>query len=105
MRLTEVLGGIYVMITEEENDLVVKYFSENEYVNETTNKYWSLFDDKISQYNYVFSIFPRLKFKRLNYLKKIKKEKKTKEDKLFIPEFFSEREYKQLVELDKLVSK
>ena len=28
MRLTEVLGGIYVMITEEENDLVVKYFSE-----------------------------------------------------------------------------
>ena len=77
----------------------------NEYVNETTNKYWSLFDDKISQYNYVFSIFPRLKFKRLNYLKKIKKEKKTKEDKLFIPEFFSEREYKQLVELDKFISK
>tara|TARA_Y100001937_G_C6959584_1_gene258265 strand:- start:305 stop:499 length:195 start_codon:yes stop_codon:yes gene_type:complete len=35
MRLTEVLGGIYVMITEEENDLVVKYFSENQYVNET----------------------------------------------------------------------
>ena len=35
MKLTEVLGGLYVMITEEENDLVVKYFSENEYVNET----------------------------------------------------------------------
>tara|TARA_B100000212_G_C27203026_1_gene459607 strand:- start:393 stop:587 length:195 start_codon:yes stop_codon:yes gene_type:complete len=35
MRLTEVLGGIYVMITEEENDLVIKYFSENQYVNET----------------------------------------------------------------------
>jgi hypothetical protein len=35
MRLTEVLGGLYVMITEEENDLVVKYFSENEYANET----------------------------------------------------------------------
>ena len=35
MRLTEVLGGLYVMITEEENDLVVKYFSENDYVNET----------------------------------------------------------------------
>lgn len=34
MKLTEVLGGLYVMITEEENDLVVKYFSENEYVNE-----------------------------------------------------------------------
>lgn len=35
MKLTEVLGGLYVMITEEENDLVVKYFSENEYANET----------------------------------------------------------------------
>lgn len=35
MRLTEVLGGLYVMITEEENDLIVKFFSENEYVNET----------------------------------------------------------------------
>ena len=35
MKLTEVLGGLYVMITEEENDLVVKYFSENDYVNET----------------------------------------------------------------------
>ena len=35
MRLTEVLGGLYVMITEEENDLVVKFFAENEYVNES----------------------------------------------------------------------
>ena len=35
MRLKEVLGGFYVMVTEEENDLIMKYFSENEYVNET----------------------------------------------------------------------
>lgn len=35
MKLTEVLGGLYVMITEEENDLIMKFFSENEYVNET----------------------------------------------------------------------
>jgi len=35
MRLQEVLGGIYVMITEEESDLVLKYFSENQYVHET----------------------------------------------------------------------
>tara|TARA_A200000159_G_scaffold56140_1_gene51915 strand:+ start:2688 stop:2882 length:195 start_codon:yes stop_codon:yes gene_type:complete len=35
MRLTEVLGGLYVMINEEESDLIAKYFSENEYVNET----------------------------------------------------------------------
>jgi len=35
MRLTEVLGGLYVMVTEEENDLITKFFSENEYVNES----------------------------------------------------------------------
>jgi len=35
MRLQEVLGGIYVMITEEESDLFLKYFSENQYVHET----------------------------------------------------------------------
>lgn len=35
MKLTEVLGGLYVMITEEENDLIVKFFSENDYINET----------------------------------------------------------------------
>jgi hypothetical protein len=73
----------------------------NEYVNETTNKYWNLFDDKLSQYNYVYSVFPRLKFKRLNYLKKIKKDKKVKEEKQIIPEFYSQREYKQLSELEK----
>jgi len=77
----------------------------NEYVNETTNKYWNLFDDKLSQYNYIHSVFPRLKFKRLNYLKKLKKEKKNKEEKQLIPEFYSEREYKHLVELEKFISK
>jgi len=66
----------------------------NEYVNETTNKYWNLFSDKPAQYNYIFSVFPRLKFKRLNYIKKIKTEKKKEEDKVIVPEFYSEREYK-----------
>jgi Zn-dependent M32 family carboxypeptidase len=77
----------------------------NEYVNETTNKYWSLFDDKPSQFNYVYSVFPKLKFKKLNYIKKIKKEKKSKEENKLIPEFYSQREYKQLVELENLISK
>jgi hypothetical protein len=35
MKLQEILGGIYVMVTEEENDLLVEFFSENEYVNES----------------------------------------------------------------------
>jgi hypothetical protein len=71
----------------------------NEYVNETTNKYWSLFDEKLSQYDYIYSLFPRLRFKKLNYLKKTKKEKKSKEEKQIIPEFYSEREYKHSKEM------
>jgi hypothetical protein len=35
MKLQEVLGGIYVMITEEESDLLVEMFTDNEYVNES----------------------------------------------------------------------
>ena len=77
----------------------------NGYINETTNKYWNLFDDKLSQYNYIYSILPRLKFKRLNYIKKIKKEKKTKEEKKLIPEFYSQQEYKNLVEINNSLSK
>mgnify|MGYP003977690877 CR=1 FL=1 len=75
----------------------------NEYVNETTNKYWSLFDDKLSQYDYIYSVLPRLRFKRLNYLKKTKKEKKSKEEKQIIPEFYSEREYKHNREMSDLL--
>ncbi len=35
MRLTEILGGLYVMISEEENDLIMKFFADQDYVNET----------------------------------------------------------------------
>jgi hypothetical protein len=77
----------------------------NNYINETSNKYWNLFEEKDSQYNFLYHLLPKLKFKRINYIKKIKKEKKQKEEKLFIPEFLSEREYKQLVEISEAVSK
>jgi hypothetical protein len=77
----------------------------NDYINETSNKYWNLFDDKISQYKYIYSLIPKLKYKRINYLKKIKKEKKEKKEINIIPEFYSEREYKQLVDLKVHISK
>jgi len=35
MRLKEVLGGIYVMITEEEENLITNHFSDGDYVSET----------------------------------------------------------------------
>jgi cell shape-determining protein MreC len=71
----------------------------NEYINETSNKYWNLFDDKLNQYNYLYRLLPRLKFKKIAYIKKTKKDKEIKEEKQLIPEFFSQREYKQNKEL------
>jgi hypothetical protein len=35
LKLKEILGGLFVMITEEEEDLITRYFSEGDYVNES----------------------------------------------------------------------
>lgn len=35
MKLKEILGGLFVMITEEEEDLLANHFSEGDYVNES----------------------------------------------------------------------
>ena len=77
----------------------------NEYINETSNKFWNIYDDKINQYNYLYNLIPKLKYKRINYIKKTKKEKKDKEEKFYIPEFYSKREYKQLVDMQESINK
>jgi hypothetical protein len=70
------------------------------YVNNTTNYYWSLFDDKRSQYDYCYNVLPKIRFKRMQYIKKNKGEKKVKSDEQpRIPDFTSQREYKNNVEL------
>lgn len=45
------------------------------FVNETLNKYSNLFDDTQQQYRLYYNLIPRLKFKRIKYIKKIKKDK------------------------------
>ena len=75
------------------------------FINETSNKYWSLFTEKVNQYNFIYNILPRLKYKKIQYLKKTKKEKVKKEDEPIIPEFMSEREYKLYVDLGTTVNK
>ena len=35
MKLKDILGGLFVIITEEDEDLLNKYFSEGDYVNES----------------------------------------------------------------------
>ena len=49
-------------------------------VNQTTNKYTAIFNTKQDHFNFFVSVFPRLKQKRINYVKKAKAEKEKKED-------------------------
>ena len=51
------------------------------FVNATLNKYCGIFDtDKQQTYKLYYNLIPRLKFKRINYIKKKKKEKDQKEE-------------------------
>jgi len=74
------------------------------YINQTSNVYANLFTNKQDQYDLVYNVLPRLKYKRLNYVKKVKKEDTEKET-LLVPEFMSQREYLQYVELEKQLAK
>jgi hypothetical protein len=48
-------------------------------LNETTNKYGKLFQTKQEQYDFILNMLPRVKKKKINYIKKVKEEAK-KED-------------------------
>lgn len=51
------------------------------FTNETLNKYCGIFDtDKQKTYRLYYNLIPRLKFKRINYIKKVKKDKAAQED-------------------------
>ncbi len=51
------------------------------FTNETLNKYCGIFDtDKQKTYRLYYNLIPRLKFKRINYIKKVKKDKAEQED-------------------------
>lgn len=67
-------------------------------INETTNVYTGQQFTKQEQYLFYYHLLPKYRFKKLNYIKKVKKEDKEKE-KIHIPEFLSQREFKQYVEL------
>lgn len=65
-------------------------------VNSCLNKQY-LFDDKNELYNFYLNFLPKQKFKRINYIKKVKKEKDETLSKK--REFISERELNLYVDL------
>ena len=77
------------------------------FVNETLNKFGGIFDDKQEAYKLYYYLIPRLKWKRISYIKKKKKDKEEIEGLHVIAKNknISTREILQYVDLDKDLSK
>lgn len=73
------------------------------FVNDTLNRYSGLFADKQQQYRLHFNLIPRLKYKKITYIKKPKKVKEDNEDMAVMAKNnnISVRELKQYVDLYK----
>ncbi len=71
------------------------------FINETLNKFHSIFDDKNKTFKLYFHLIPKLKFKRIEYIKKVKKEPEDDEHLKLLARShnISTREVKQYIEL------
>lgn len=77
------------------------------FVNETLNRYTGLFEDKQQLYRLYYNLIPRLKFKRIQYIKKVKKDKEEEVDYALFAKSnnISIRELKQYVDLQQTNNK
>lgn len=79
--------------------MVARYFSFYDskyvnYVNDTINSYGRIFKTKEDTFRFFDNVIPKVKRKKIPYVKKAKEEKKA--DLGPIPEFFSRREMEML---------
>ena len=77
------------------------------FVNETLNKFSTIFDDKQQSYRLYYYLIPRLKWKKISYIKKKKKEIEEQEHLSLLAKNknISKRELLQYVELSKVYCK
>ena len=77
------------------------------FVNETFNKFGNIFDDKQETYKLYYYLIPRLKWQRISYIKKKKREEDEIEGLSVIAKNknISKRELQQYVELEKSLRK
>jgi hypothetical protein len=77
------------------------------FANETFNKFSTIFDDKQQAYRLYYYLIPRLKWKKIKYIKKKKREAEEEENLELVAKNknISKRELLQYVELAKTVAK
>lgn len=79
-----------------------------QFVNDTLNKYSNVLDEKVQQYNMYYHLIPKMKFKRISYVKKSKSNDDEKVEHLNLLASnlnISTRELKQYMELYKHIGK
>ena len=86
--------------------MVTRYFSFYDdgkyidYINSTINKYQNIFHIKEDEYKFYENVIPKLKNKKINYIKKNKKEKTKKDIIKAVPDFYSRKEWENLTSND-----
>jgi len=75
-------------------------------INSTTNKWWSLFDTKQQQFNFLMHLLNKSKYKKIDYIKKATKQKKADDEKQMMEKSFANNNFmstKQLRELQSMM--
>ena len=82
--------------------MVTRYFSFYDdgkyvdYINSTINKYHGIFKSTEEEYKFYENVIPKLKKKKINYIKKIKKDKNNQDAIKSVPDFYSRKEWQSL---------
>lgn len=72
-------------------------------VNSTTNQWWSIFETKQEQYDFLFNLIGKNRFKKINYIKKTTKaKKKAKSEEEDLEKMFANANFMSIKQLREL---
>jgi hypothetical protein len=95
-RKTELDNEILEEFTPYMVNRYLSFYDESlvDYTNDTINTYGNIFKNKEEQFQFYEQIIPKVKKRKINYIKKPKEELKKNNIPTAIPEFYSKREMK-----------
>jgi hypothetical protein len=73
-------------------------------INSTTNKWWSLFDTKQQQFDFLMHLLNKSKYKKIDYIKKVAKQKKADDEKQMLEKSFANNNFMSVKQLRELQS-
>ena len=73
-------------------------------INSTTNKWWSLFDTKQQQFDFLMHLLNKSKYKNIDYIKKAAKQKKADDEKQMLEKSFANNNFMSVKQLRELQS-